>query len=160
MEDTVFGFFSKTVRRFPDKDFQRIKKGDSFYGVTDKEAYETVLQIGTGLMSLGVNKDDRVGLICDNRPEWILINLALQGIGAPDVPRDTDVPLSQLEGIVDDSKPRFMIVENEKALEKVYSIMDTFPFIAEIFVIEGRFKSGNRGYRDFHRIGLMQTRPI
>jgi len=146
MEDTVFGFFTKTVQRFPDKDFQRIKRGDSFYGVTYKEAYDTVLEIGTGLMSLGVNKDDRVGLICDNRPEWILINLALQGIGAPDVPRDTDVPLSQLEGIVDDSKPRFMIVENEKAVEKVYSIMATFPFIAEIFVIEGGFKSRKNVY--------------
>ena len=141
MEDTIFGFFNKTVQRFPDKDFQRIREGDSFYGVTYKEAYDTVLEIGTGLMSFGVNKGDRVGLICDNRPEWILINLALQGIGAPDVPRDSDVPLSQLEGIVDDSKPRFMIVENEKALEKVYSIMDTFPFVAEIFVIEGGFKS-------------------
>jgi len=146
MEDTVFGFFNKTVQRFPGKDFQRIKKGDSFYGVTYKEAYDTVLEIGTGLMSFGVYKDDRVGLICDNRHEWILINLALQGIGAPDVPRDTDVPLSQLEGIVDDSKPRFMIVENEKALEKVYPIMDTFPFIAGIFVIERGFKSRNNVY--------------
>jgi len=80
MEDTMFGFFNKTVRRFPDKDFQRIKEGGSFYGVTYKEAYDTVLEIGTGLMSFGVKKGDRVGLICDNRPEWILINLALQGI--------------------------------------------------------------------------------
>ena len=136
MEDTIFGFFNKTVQRFPDKEFQRIKKGDSFYGVTYREVYDTVLEIGTGLMSFGVNPGDKVGLICDLRPEWILVNLALLGIGAPDVPRDCDVPLPELEAIVDDSKPRFMIVENEKVLEKVYPMMDTFPFIAGIFVIE------------------------
>ena len=57
MENTVFGFFNKTTQRFPDKDFQRTKQGDSFYGLTYKEAYHTVLEIGTGLMRLGLNKD-------------------------------------------------------------------------------------------------------
>ncbi len=146
MEGTVFGYFNRSVERFPDKDYQRIKVAGSFQGVTYKEAYDTVLEIGTGLMSFGVDKDDRVGFICDLRPEWILVNLALQGIGAPDVPRDTDVPLPELEVIVDDSRPRFMIVENEKALEKVYSIMDTFPFIAGVFVIEKEFKRRKNVY--------------
>lgn len=137
MEGTVFGFFNRTVDRFPDHDFQRIKKGGSFHGVTYREAYQTVLEIGTGLMSFGVGKGDKVGLICDNRPEWILINLALQGIGAPDVPRDCDVPLPQLKGIIDDSRPRFLIVENEEVLERVYPMTDVFPFIAAVFVMEG-----------------------
>lgn len=146
MEDTMFNFFSKSVQSFPGKDFQRIKKSGSFYGVTYKEAYDKVLEIGNGLMSFGVKKDDKVALICDNRPEWILINLALQGIGAPDVPRDTDVPLQQLEGIVEDSEPRFMILENESVLEKVYSIMDTFPFVEKLFVIEQGFKPRRNAY--------------
>ena len=137
MKDTLFGFFHGTAQRFPDRDYQRIKRGDSFHGVTYAEAHQRVLEIGTGLMSFGVGKGDKVGLICDNRPEWILINLALQGIGSPDVPRDTDVPLPELEAIVDDSKPRFVIVENEKVLQKVQAIMDTFPFVAAAFIIEG-----------------------
>jgi long-chain acyl-CoA synthetase len=144
MERTIFGYFHKSVQRFPDKDFQRIKKEGSFYGVSYKEVYDTVLEIGTGLMSFGVGPGDKVALICDNRPEWILVNLALMGIGAPDVPRDCDVPLPELEAIVDDSQPRFMVVENEKVLGKAYSIMQTFPFIAGIFVIEEEFtRRGN-----------------
>jgi long-chain acyl-CoA synthetase len=139
VEYTIFGYFHKSVQRFPDKDFQRIKKEGSFHGVSYRQVYNQVLEIGTGLMSFGVNKDDRVGLICDNRPEWILVNLALQGIGAPDVPRDTDVPLPELEAIVDDSQPRFLVVENEEALEKAYSILETFPFVAGLFVIEEEF---------------------
>ncbi|MGB3905325.1 MAG: AMP-binding protein [Anaerolineae bacterium] len=137
MTDTLFGFFHRTVQRFPDRDYQRIKRGDSFHGVTYREAHQSVLEIGTGLMSFGVGKGDKVGLICDNRPEWILINLALQGIGSADVPRDSDVPLPELKAIVDDSKPRFVIVENEKVLQKVQAIMDTFPFVAAAFIIEG-----------------------
>jgi long-chain acyl-CoA synthetase len=137
MERTMFGYFHRTAHRFPHKDFQRIKKGDTFHGVTYQEAYQTVLELGAGMISLGVGKGDKVGLVCDNRPEWILINLALQGIGAPDVPRDTAVPLPELEGIIDDCRPRFLIVENEEVLERIQSVMESFPFIASAFVIDG-----------------------
>jgi long-chain acyl-CoA synthetase len=137
MERTMFGYFHRTAHRFPHKDFQRIKKGDTFHGVTYREAYQTVLELGAGMISLGIGKGDKVGLVCDNRPEWILINLALQGIGAPDVPRDTAVPLPELEGIVDDCRPRFLIVENEEVLERIQPVMGSFPFIASAFVIDG-----------------------
>lgn len=146
MKDTIFGFFHTTAQRVPGSDFQRIKRDGSFYGVTYREAHQTVLEIGTGLMGFGVGKGDKVGLVCDNRPEWILINLALQGIGAPDVPRDSDVPVPELEAIIDDSRPRFVIVENEKVLRKTLSIMDAFPSIAATFVIEGGFERRENVY--------------
>ncbi len=138
MPDTVYGFFEKSAKEFPNKDFQRAKDRDGiFQGTTYAQAYNTVFEIGTGLMSLGVNYGDRVALICDNRPEWILINLALQGIGAPDVPRDVDVPLEQLVAILDDSRSKFLIVENQKALEKVYEAQKSLGFqISGIVVIE------------------------
>jgi long-chain acyl-CoA synthetase len=137
MERTIFGYFHKSAERFPDKDFQRVKKGGAFRGVTYREAYETVLEIGTGLINLGVGRGDKVAVISDNRPEWILINLALQGIGAPDVPRDSAVPLSELKSILDDSKSRFLIVENEEVLDRIHPILDHFPFVAASFLIDG-----------------------
>jgi long-chain acyl-CoA synthetase len=137
MEHTMFGYFHRSVERFPDKDFQRVKKDGSFHGVTYRQAYETVLGIGTGLINFGVGRSDKVAVICDNRPEWILINLALQGIGAPDVPRDAAVPLSELKSILDDSKSRFLIVENEEVLDRVHPILGQFPFVAAVFLIDG-----------------------
>jgi long-chain acyl-CoA synthetase len=137
MERTMFGYFHKTAHKFPHKDFQRIKEGGSFHGVTYQDAYQTVLEIGAGLMGIGVGRGDKVGLICDNRPEWILINLALQAIGAPDVPRDSEVPLPELEGIFDDCRPRFLIVENDQVLGRVRPILESFPSIASVVVIDG-----------------------
>ncbi len=146
MERTMFDYFHRTVERFPDRDFQRIKKGKSFYGVTYQQAYEKVLETGTGLISFGVGKGDYVGVICDNRPEWILINLALQGIGAPDVPRDSAVPLPELRSIIDDCKPRFLIVEDEEVLDRILPLMDTFPSISGLFVIDGASRVGENVY--------------
>jgi long-chain acyl-CoA synthetase len=137
MERTMFHYFQRSVERFPNKDYQRIKKAGSFSGVTYQQAFESVLEIGTGLINFGVGKGDRVALICDNRPEWILINLALQGIGAPDVPRDSAVPLPELRGILDDSRSRFLIVENEEVLDRIHPVLSDFPFVAAVFVIDG-----------------------
>jgi len=146
MERTMFHYFQRSVERFPDKDYQRIKKGRCFGGVTYRQSYQTVLEIGTGLISFGVGKDDRVAVICDNRPEWILINLALQGIGAPDVPRDCAVPLPELRGILDDSKPRFLIVENDEVLDRIHPELTDFPFVAATFVIDGSSKGRENTY--------------
>jgi long-chain acyl-CoA synthetase len=140
MERTMFGYFHRSVERFPDKDFQRVKKEGSFHGVTYRQAYETVLGIGTGLINFGVGRGDKVAVICDNRPEWILVNLALQGIGAPDVPRDAAVPLTELKSILDDSKCRFIIVENAEVLDRVQSVLGQFPFVASVFLIDGNPK--------------------
>ena len=146
MERTMFGYFHKTAHSFPHKDFQRIKKGKSFHGVTYRQAYQTVLELGAGLIGMGVGRGDNVGLICDNRPEWILINLALQGIGAPDVPRDCAVPLPELEGIVDDCRPRFLIVENEEVLGRIRPVLRSFPSIAATFTIDGASTRGDNVY--------------
>jgi long-chain acyl-CoA synthetase len=146
MERTMFGHFHKTAHEFPHKDFQRIKEGGSFHGVTYEDAYQTVLEIGAGLMGIGVGRGDKVGLICDNRPEWILINLALQAIGAPDVPRDSEVPLPELEGIFDDCRPRFLIVENDQVLGRVRLILESFPSIASVVVIDGASRRGESIY--------------
>jgi len=146
MERTMFRYFQRSVERFPDKDYQRIKKGRCFGGVTYRQAYQTVLEIGTGLISFGVGKDDKVAVICDNRPEWILINLALQGIGAPDVPRDSAVPLPELKGILEDSKARFLIVENEEVLDRIHPALTDFPFVAATFVIDGSAKGRENIY--------------
>jgi long-chain acyl-CoA synthetase len=137
MERTMFDYFHRTVERLPDKDFQRIRRGKAFDGISYREAYRTVLEIGTGLFALGVSKDDKVALICDNRPEWILVNLALQGIGAPDVPRDTAVPLPELQGIFDDCRPEFVVVENDETLDRIRPALDEFPFITAFFVMDG-----------------------
>jgi long-chain acyl-CoA synthetase len=142
----MFNYFKRSVDRFPDRDFQRIKEGRSFSGVTYREAYRTVLEIGTGLASFGVGNGDKTLLICDNRPEWILINLALQGLGAPDVPRDSAVPLPELEGILDDSKPRFLIVEDEEILDRIHPVTAGFPSIAGIIVMGGITKARQNVY--------------
>ncbi len=139
MQGTVFSFFNESARKFPDRDFQRVKlQGDEhFTGVSYGQAYQEVLEIGTGMISLlGVKPGDNIALICDHCPEWIKVNLAIQGIGARDVPRDREVPGKTLESIVWDSQARALILEDNETLDRTEKIREKLPSVDKIMVIK------------------------
>ena len=58
--------------------------------ISYSEMQEIVMNIAAGLLEIGCKKEDRIGLIADNRKEWLHLSLALSSIGAIDVPRGCD----------------------------------------------------------------------
>lgn len=56
--------------------------------------------LAAGFIGLGVRPGDRVALILDNRPEWLLTDLALLAIGGVDVPRAEDTSAEDLAFVV------------------------------------------------------------
>lgn len=56
--------------------------------------------LAAGFLQLGVRKGDRVALVLDNCPEWLLIDLALLSIGGVDVPRASDTAPDDLAFVV------------------------------------------------------------
>ena len=51
---------------------------------------DDVDRLAVALLDLGLRRGDRVGLIAENRYEWLLVDLALASVGAVDVPRGSD----------------------------------------------------------------------
>ena len=90
MDVTVAKVFQEVSRIHHDKPAIKFKKGDSYGSVSFSELYGLVRELGTGLLSLGIAREDKVGIISDNRPEWIRCDLACICIGAVDVPRGSD----------------------------------------------------------------------
>ncbi len=57
-----------------------------FTGISRKQLLESVEQAALGLHSLGVRKGDRVGILAENRPEWVMADLAILSLGGVVVP--------------------------------------------------------------------------
>ncbi len=64
--------------------------------VSFRELYERGLDLAAGLIGLGVEAREHVGLFSDNRFEWILADCAVQLCGAADVPRGCDASNAEL----------------------------------------------------------------
>ena len=72
MAKTVTQAFLETVRRWPDRPALRVRDGERFRSIPYRDLHERVQALGTALLDLGLRPRDTVGLIADNRPEWIL----------------------------------------------------------------------------------------
>ena len=92
--------------------------------------------LATSLLSLGVRRGDTVGLISDNRPEWILCDLACVCVGAPDVPRGSDSTAKEIEYILGHADTVAAFVEDGRQLAKVLAFRGRLPLLRFLVVMD------------------------
>lgn len=143
MPGTIIGMFlasCTTHAKYP----ALMVRGESeeFSSLTYRQFGEDVEALGFGLMSIGVKPGDHVGLISDNRLEWILTDLAILGIGAADVPRASDTNLQELVYILRHAECKTVVVENTQVLSKVLKIKDQLPDLQTIVVMDEEYQGG------------------
>ena len=93
--------------------------------------------LARGLAKLGVAKGDRVAILCGNRPEWHILDIALHHLGALDVPIYTTLLPPQVAAILNDSGARAVVVENAEQLAKVREIRASCPALRDVIVVDG-----------------------
>ncbi|MFH2115912.1 MAG: AMP-binding protein, partial [Spirochaetota bacterium] len=120
MPETLALMFMEKVQKNPDIVMQYSKQGgDTFIPTTYRELLEEVGTFAAGLKEMGIERGDRIGLISDNRKEWLMSDLAIIGLGAADVPRGCDATEQEIAYILSWSDCKVTILENDKQLEKI-----------------------------------------
>lgn len=115
--------------------FCKKDKSGAFVPLSFRETYERGLDLATSLMALGVQPREHVGLLSDNRLEWILSDYAILLAGAADVPRGTDITDAELIFILTHSDARFVFVENKAMLARVQHCRPQLPHLQGIIVM-------------------------
>ena len=77
----VAAMFFGRVRKSPDTEAFRKLDGDRWVSVTWQEAGEQVEQLAAGLLALGIQPEQRIGIASSTRYEWILADLAIMCAG-------------------------------------------------------------------------------
>jgi long-chain acyl-CoA synthetase len=123
--------------------------------VSYRELYEQGLDLATGLIELGVEARDHVGLFSDNRFEWILSDYAVQFCGAADVPRGRDVSVTELAYIIEHSGMKVTFVENLDLLDKVLHLKERLPALKEIILLDPKaeVRDGARSLQSVQELG-------
>ncbi|OGU61535.1 MAG: hypothetical protein A2X64_02295 [Ignavibacteria bacterium GWF2_33_9] len=94
-----------------------------------------------GLMELGIHQYDRVGIVAENRLEWIISDLAIVNMGAIDVPVFPTLTPKQLEYIYNNAEVTAIIVSNNFQLKKILEVKENIPTLRHIFVMNDSFTS-------------------
>lgn len=120
LAETLALLFLDRARKNPDLVMQYSKQGgDTFKPTSYKDMAEEVAVFAAGLLELGVKRGDNVGLISDNRKEWLITDLAILGLGGADVPRGCDATEQEISYILSFSSCSLTVLENDRQLMKV-----------------------------------------
>ncbi len=133
---TLNEMLKNSVNLYGDKTAFKVKKEGKFEPVTYKEFYSKVEKFGTGLHGIGIKKFDHVGLVSENRFEWIISDLAIIGLRAVDVPCSGNSSSQDIYFKLTHSDSIAAILEEEKHFAEFYSIASDFPKIKNIILIE------------------------
>ncbi len=98
---------------------------------------------GMGLTTLGVDHDDRVAILSENRPEWPMTDFGTLGIGAITVPIYTTYLAPQVEYILRDCAAKVLVVSNEKELAKVMEVRGRCPALSYVVLVEGKLPNAD-----------------
>jgi long-chain acyl-CoA synthetase len=139
----LFDCLEYQLKVLPLPDMFAAKEGGVWKKYSTSEVNDTVNQLASGLLHLGISpndmsaeKRDKVAIISKNRPEWLMVDLAVQKIGAVLAPIYPTISVNELQFILNDSQAKVIFVNDEELFLKVKSIKDDVPSLQYIFTLE------------------------
>ena len=137
MDMTLISMFEAAVQHYGDKPALAHKpKGGTYLDISYTELDASVAAFSKGLTALGVEKNDRVALLSENRPEWAITDFGSLKVGAVTVPMFSTLTAAQVRYILEDSGAKIICVSTEKQLEKVAAIRDAVPTLEQVILFD------------------------
>ena len=134
---TIADLLPRAAEMYGSKVAVKCKEGDRWVDRTFDQVRETVRPLAFGLVTLGVEKGDRVSILGNTRPEWTYFDFAALSIGATVVPiYQTNSP-EECRYVLDNSDSKVVVVEDAEQLEKVRAVRDQLPQLEHIVLMTG-----------------------
>lgn len=127
------------------KKYENSDKTAFAYKPSPNEEYKTVTwdtvksdvtAVASYLLAQGVEKDDRIAILSENRYEWMVVDLAIQMVGAINVSLYTTLPPNQCEYILKDSEAKIFFVSTGIQLKKAVQVFENCPDLESIIVFD------------------------
>jgi long-chain acyl-CoA synthetase len=112
--DNLVSLFLTRAAENGDKPFLWAKREGEWRSVSWAEAARQVAVLAKSLRDIGLERGDRVALVSENRPEWLIADLAIMAAGCITVPTYTTNTTRDHAHILGNSGARAVIVSNQK----------------------------------------------
>ncbi|MDR1099708.1 MAG: long-chain fatty acid--CoA ligase [Treponema sp.] len=141
MEQTLPLMLRARARETPDLIAQYVKdktgnSGQVFKPKYYRQFYDEIRFAAGGLLELGCGRGDHIGIISDNRPEWMLTDFGILSIGAADVPRGSDATAQEIGYILGVTECALAFAENTKQVLKLLSRKQELPCLKTLITYD------------------------
>jgi long-chain acyl-CoA synthetase len=121
------------LAKYPKADAFTMKIDGQWIPTSMADFIEQAKQISQGLIALGVQPGDRVGLISPNRVEWNILDIAIQQAGAINVPIYPNISTSDYRFIFNDAEIKICFVGNQEIADKITPLQEDLSFLKHIY---------------------------
>lgn len=116
----------------------REKRFGIWQAITWQGYFERVRNFALGLKCLGFDAGDRVAIIGDNRPEWVITELAAQALRGASIGIYQDSVVEEVAYIVTQANARYIVAEDQEQVDKIIDIWDQLPTVDRIIYYDPR----------------------
>jgi len=134
--------------RMPNGIAMREKDFGIWQDITWAEYWDQVQDAANALLALGVQPGDRVSIHSEDRPEWLILDMATVAVRGITVGLYPTNPPSEVRYLLADSGSSVHLVEDQEQADKVMEVIDDLPRLKKIIHAEPR---GFREWRDDER---------
>lgn len=108
-----------------------------FHPTTYIQLQENVRALASSLKQLGLKRGEIVGLMSDNRAEWMVADLAILALGAADAPRGRDAMDYEIRYILFETGARFCFAENLEMADRIIALKKELPMLETVVIMDG-----------------------
>ena len=145
---TVAALVRDRAAAMPDAVAMREKDFGIWQEITWAEFWEQVELAAHGLIALGLEVGDRVSIHSEDRPEWVILDIATVAARGITVGLYPTNPAAEVEYLLSDSGSKIHLAEDQEQADKVLEVMDSLKALEKIIHVEPR---GFRELRDDDR---------
>src|SRR4051794_35143263 len=125
------------VKKSADREAFRFPVGEHWESITWKETGARVTRLAAGLVAVGIEPQQRVGIASGTRFEWILADLAVMCAGAATTTVYPSTMAEDVAYILSDSECRIVFAEDDKQIAKLKEKRDELPTVHKVVTFDG-----------------------
>jgi long-chain acyl-CoA synthetase len=145
--------FLESCRTYPKPVRMSVKRGGVWVKIATDEIEMTVRRLSLGFQDLGFGPGDRLAILSENRPEWVMADFAALAAGGVVVPIYTSLPPDQIRYILDNSGAKIVVCSDLGMWRKVEAVRTGLPALERVIVIEGDPPAGTHAFSDVVEMG-------
>jgi len=134
---SIAQMFATRVHDTPDREAFRFPVGENWRSMTWRQSGERVKAIAAGLLALGLHREERVGILCNTRLEWLLADLGILSAGGATTTVYPSSTAEECAFILHDSETKYVFAEDGKQIDKLRAHKGEMPTLAKVILIDG-----------------------
>jgi long-chain acyl-CoA synthetase len=140
---TIADLARRAAEKHGDRVAVRFKRDGAWHDKTFAEVYAIVSEIGRGLVDLGLEPGERVGLLANTRPEWTYADFAISAAGGVVVPIYPTNSPEECEWVVGNSEAVAVVCEDAEQVAKIAAVRERLPQLRHVIVVDAAGEMGD-----------------